>query len=74
MSFMNKTNIPVIPFIIILVIAVCLIAAWPLAVIWALNTLFITLSIPYSFWTWLAVVVLNATTFGGLTSTIKNTK
>jgi hypothetical protein len=33
----------------------------PLAVIWALNTLFIMLAIPYNFYTWAAVVVLNLT-------------
>lgn len=33
----------------------------PLAIIWALNTLFPALNIAYSFWTWLAVVVLNLT-------------
>jgi hypothetical protein len=32
---------------------------WPLAVIWALNTLFAT-GIAYSFWNWLAMVVLTA--------------
>ena len=34
----------------------------PLAVIWALNTLF-SLGIAYTFWTWLAVVLLNLTWF-----------
>ena len=74
MSFMNKTNIPIVILALVLITVGCIMLAWPLVIIWALNTLFITLSIPYSFWTWLAVVVLNATTFGGLTSTIKNTK
>ena len=32
---------------------------WPLAVIWALNTLF-ALGIAYTFWNWLAMVVLVA--------------
>lgn len=31
----------------------------PLALIWALNTLFPTLLIPYTFETWLAAVVFN---------------
>ena len=74
MSFMNKNNVPVAILALVLITAVCVIVAWPLVIIWALNTLFITLSIPYSFWTWLAVVVLNLSTFGGLASTIKNTK
>ena len=74
MSFMNKTNTPIVILALVLITAVCAMIAWPLAVIWALNTLFITLSIPYSFWTWLAMAVLNVSTFGGLVSTIKNTK
>lgn len=32
---------------------------WPLAAIWSLNTLF-ALGIPYTFWNWLAMVVLVA--------------
>ena len=32
---------------------------WPLAAIWALNTLF-ALGIAYTFWNWLAMVVLVA--------------
>ena len=32
----------------------------PFAVIWALNTLF-ALGIPYTFWTWLAMLVVTAT-------------
>jgi hypothetical protein len=30
---------------------------WPLAIIWALNTLF-AFGIAYTFWTWLAVLIL----------------
>ena len=74
MSFMNKNNVPVAILALVLITAVCVMIAWPLVIIWALNTLFVTLSIPYSFWTWLAMVVLNVSTFGGLASTIKNTK
>ena len=74
LSSFNKRNIPVVILVLVLITAVCIMIAWPLAVIWALNTLFITLSIPYSFWTWLAVAVLNVGTFCGLASTIKNTK
>lgn len=33
----------------------------PLAIIWSLNTLFSSLAIPYNIWTYLAVIVLNAT-------------
>ena len=74
MSKFNKTNTPVAILALVLITAVCVMIAWPLVIIWALNTLFVTLSIPYSFWTWLAMAVLNVSTFGGLASTIKNTK
>lgn len=42
----------------IVAIVIALIIFGPLATIWALNTLFPALAIPYTFWTWLAVVVL----------------
>ena len=35
------------------------IIVWPLAAIWAVNTLF-GFTIAYTFWNWLAVVVLTA--------------
>ena len=44
--------------IIALVIALFLVAIGPLITIWALNTLFPALAIPYSFDTWLAVVII----------------
>lgn len=53
---------------------VALIVFWPMFVVWALNTLFPLLSIPYGFTTWLAVVVLNITTFGGLQATLSKKK
>lgn len=43
-------------FMVLLVIA--LIIVGPLLTIWALNTLFPALAIPFTFWTWLAVVIL----------------
>ena len=39
-------------------VSLALVIAGPLAVIWALNTLFPVLAIPYTVWTWLAAVVL----------------
>lgn len=33
----------------------------PLVILWALNTLFPILAIPYNFYTWLATVILNLT-------------
>ena len=53
-------------FAVIFMIA--LIALMPLAIIWALNTLFPVLAINYGFFQWLAVVVLNLTWAGGIKS------
>ena len=36
----------------------------PLALIWALNTLFPSLAIPYTFWTWLAAMILGGAVCG----------
>jgi hypothetical protein len=45
-----------IALLILLIIAI--IIAGPLLTIWALNTVFPALNIPFTFWTWLAAVVL----------------
>lgn len=47
--------------VLMLILVAGLIALGPLALIWALNTLFPVLAIPYTFWTWLAALVLGAT-------------
>ena len=44
--------------VLIIVLCVALIIAGPLVTIWALNTLFPALAIPYTFWTWLATICL----------------
>ena len=49
------TLIGMIPLIVIVVVA------GPLLLIWALNTLFPVLAIPYTIWTWLAALILGAT-------------
>lgn len=49
------TRLGAIGIILALLIWVVL---FPWVVIWALNTLFPLLAIPYTFWTWLAVVVI----------------
>ena len=54
-TLLAKLGVTSIFAIIILLIAV--IVLFPLAVVWALNTLF-ALGIAYSFWTWLAVLIL----------------
>lgn len=43
----------------------------PFALIWALNTLFPTLAIPYDFWTWLAVNVVHAFAKSSLSVTMQ---
>ena len=57
--------------LVLVLVFIAFIVGWPLLMIWAINTLAPAMSIPYSFWTWLAVVVLNISTFGGLQATIK---
>jgi hypothetical protein len=51
---------------------VAVIVFGPFATIWSVNTLFPSLAIPYSFDTWLAVVLLGA--FIRSDSTVKVTK
>jgi hypothetical protein len=51
----------VVKIIVGIVLMVVLVAAGPLLLIWALNTLFPVLAIPYTIWTWLAALVLGAT-------------
>lgn len=47
------------PAVILVVIAIALVVIYPIALIWALNTLF-GLSIPITFWTWVATTLLSA--------------
>jgi hypothetical protein len=46
--------------VLMIVLLIVLIAIGPIVVIWALNTLFPILAIQFTFWTWLAVVILGA--------------
>lgn len=46
--------------LVLIALIVLLIIIGPLATIWALNTLFPALAIPYDFFTWLAVIVLGS--------------
>jgi hypothetical protein len=48
----------IIKIVLAIVLIVILIAAGPLLVIWSLNTMFPALAIAYTFWTWLAVLIL----------------
>lgn len=51
---MSKLILPVI----LLVIAIAAAIGMPIALIWALNTLFPTLAIPYGVETWLAAFII----------------
>ena len=48
----------VIKIVLLIALIVLLIVVGPLLTIWALNTLFPVLAIPYTIWTWLAVIFL----------------
>jgi hypothetical protein len=54
---MKFDNSATFVFVVLLVLA--LFALAPFAIIWALNTLFSALVIPYTFETWLATIVLS---------------
>lgn len=56
---MTKTQSDILSIVFIFGLAFLLLAIGPLAILWALNTLFPVLAIPYNFSSWLAVVVLN---------------
>lgn len=58
---MTKTTKDIITIVAILILAVLAVIFGPLATLWAVNTLFPLLAIPYNFYSWLAVVVLNLT-------------
>jgi hypothetical protein len=58
---MTKTNKDILSIIAILAFAILALIFGPLVTLWALNTLFPLLAIPYNFYSWLAVVVLNLT-------------
>ena len=58
-KFKEGTSLALLAGLFVAMILVIIFA--PFAIIWSLNTLFVALAIPYSFWSWLAVVVLNFT-------------
>jgi hypothetical protein len=60
------TLVKVLAFAVLIIFLVVL---GPLVTIWALNTLFPVLAIPYTFDTWLAVIIV-----GGLFKTSVNVK
>lgn len=58
---MTKSTKDIISILAILAFAVVAVIFGPLATLWAVNTIFPMLAIPYNFYSWLAVVVLNLT-------------
>lgn len=60
---MTKQTKDIMTIIAVLVFAALLIIFGPLAIIWSLNTLFPILAIPFGFYQWAAVVLLNLTVF-----------
>jgi hypothetical protein len=50
----------IIKIIVAFAVIILIIAVGPLLTIWAVNTLFPTVAIPYTLETWFAVVVLGA--------------
>lgn len=58
---MTKTQTDIAVIIFMIVFSILFIVFGPLAILWSLNQLFPVLAIPYTFWNWLAVVVLNLT-------------
>jgi hypothetical protein len=68
---LNKEKImAVIKFIFWLAVIALIIVAGPLLTLWAMNTLFPALAIPYSIETWFAVIILA----GVFKSNVKATK
>jgi hypothetical protein len=49
-----------VTIVLMIALLIVLIAIGPIVVIWALNTLFPILAIQFTFYTWLAVVILGA--------------
>jgi hypothetical protein len=60
---MTKTTKDILTIVSVMVFTILVIVFAPLATIWSLNTLFPVLAIPFGFYQWLAVAVLNLTLF-----------
>lgn len=56
---MTKFTKDIMAILSILIIGIIAFVAGPLVTIWALNTLFPVLAIPYTIYSWLAVVALS---------------
>ena len=62
----SSDNAKLVGIVVLFVALLALIVVWPLVVLWSINCLFPVLAINYGFWQWLAVVVLQSSTFGSL--------
>jgi len=60
-DYMTKMTTDILRIVFYALLIIAIVVYGPLATIWALNTLFPVLSIPYTFYSWLAVIVMNAT-------------
>lgn len=69
---MTKQTKDIMTIVALLTFAVLLIIFGPLAIIWSLNTLFPILAIPFGFYQWAAVVLLNLTIFSKTVFTRKD--
>lgn len=69
---MTKQNKDIMTIVALLTFAVLLFIFGPLAIIWSLNTLFPILAIPFGFYQWAAVVLLNLTIFSKAVFTKKD--
>jgi hypothetical protein len=60
---LKTPNTSVKPVILVLLLLVLVLVFCPMAIIWSLNTLFPMLAIPFGFYQWLAIIILNCTWF-----------
>ena len=61
---MTKHNKDILSLLFLLTLAIAILIFGPLAILWSLNTLFPVLAIPFNFYTWAAVVIMNLTWMG----------
>lgn len=69
---MNKYTTDIVGSLFLIALAIALLVFGPLAIIWSINTLFPVAAIPYNFWSWLAIIILNSTWMGSNVITKKD--
>jgi cellulose synthase/poly-beta-1,6-N-acetylglucosamine synthase-like glycosyltransferase len=55
----------IVKLILLIILLLTIVFFAPFITIWSMNTLF-ALTIPYTFWTWVAMSWLSLVTFGGV--------